>query len=144
MTVKEDYAPSPSGWVRDQVEKYEASDGREANTVRGMPIVVVTSRGARSGKLRKNPVMRVERDREYAVIASKGGAPRNPQWVYNLLADSRVWLQDGPERHEYVARLVDGEERATWWDRAVEAFPDYASYQKKTTREIPVFVLTRA
>ncbi|MGH3509404.1 MAG: nitroreductase family deazaflavin-dependent oxidoreductase [Nocardioidaceae bacterium] len=144
MTLIGEYRPSTQGWVRDQVERFEASAGAEANDIRGMPIVVVTSRGAKSGRLRKNPVMRVEHDGEYAVVASKGGAPRHPQWFHNLVADPVVELQDGPERHEYVARLASGEERAAWWGRAVAAYPDYAAYQERTEREIPVFVLTRS
>lgn len=144
MALIGEYKPSTQEWVRDQVERFEASGGAEANDIRGMPIVVVTSRGARSGKLRKNPVMRVEHDEEYAVVASKGGAPSHPEWFHNLVADPHVELQDGADRHDYVARLVTGEERARWWERAVEAFPDYAAYREKTEREIPVFVLTRA
>jgi deazaflavin-dependent oxidoreductase (nitroreductase family) len=131
--------------VRDQVAAYEESDGERANTLRdtGYPIVVITSVGARSGNLRKNPVMRVERDGTYVAIASKGGAPDHPEWYYNFLAHPRVDVQDGPEKHSYAVRLAEGEEREEWWDYAVETWPTYASYQEKTDREIPVFVLER-
>ena len=140
MTVNGEYAPSPTDWVREQVEKYEASGGAEANTLRGVPIVVITSRGARSGTLRKNPVMRVEHDGDYAAIASNGGDPVHPAWFHNFVAHPHVLLQDGAERHEYVARRVEGEERATWWKRANAVWPHYDEYQEKTDREIPVFV----
>ena len=138
-----EYEPSPAGWVRDQVAAYEASGGAEANTLRGGadPIVVITSRGVKSGKLRKNPVMRVERDGKYVAVASKGGAPDHPVWYYNFLNDPVVQLQDGPEPRLYEARLLEGEERAEWWDLAVATWPTYASYQEKTDREIPVFLL---
>jgi deazaflavin-dependent oxidoreductase (nitroreductase family) len=143
MTLTGEYAPSPADWVRDQVEKFEASNGAEANTLRdtGDPIVVITSVGARSGKLRKNPVMRVERDGKYVAIASKGGAPENPTWYHNFVANPVVELQDGPVRKAYRARLVEGEERADWWQLAVDTWPTYAEYQQRTDREIPVFVL---
>jgi deazaflavin-dependent oxidoreductase (nitroreductase family) len=143
MTLQGEYEPSKAKWVRDQVAAYEASGGREANTLRdsGDPIVVITSVGAKSGKLRKNPVMRVEKDGVYAAVASYGGGPENPTWYANFLAHPLVDLQDGPEPKPYRARLTEGEERAEWWDRAVETWPTYASYQKKTDREIPVFVL---
>lgn len=146
MTLHGEYEPSASKWVRDQVEEYEASNGERANILRGhpeWPIVVVTSVGHKSGKLRKNPVMRVEHDGVYAAIASYGGAPDHPEWFHNILADPRVDLQDGPEPHEYVARLAQGEERAEWWERAVAQFAPYAEYQQKTDREIPVFLLER-
>ncbi|MFC5177556.1 nitroreductase family deazaflavin-dependent oxidoreductase [Nocardioides taihuensis] len=146
MTLVGEYEPSPSQWVRDQVEEYEASGGTRANVLRGnpdWPIVVITSRGARSGKLRKNPVMRVEHDGVYAAVASKGGAPEHPEWYHNFVADPHVLLQDGPEPQEYVARIVEGEERAVWWERAVAQFAPYAEYQQNTDREIPVFVLER-
>jgi F420H(2)-dependent quinone reductase len=138
-----DYEPSPYGWVREQVAEYEASDGRRANTLRdtGLPIVVVTTRGNKSGKLRKTPLMRVEHEGTYAVIASLGGAPKHPVWYHNLLADPHVELQDGPVVHELVAREVHGPEREQWWERAVAAFPDYAAYQQRTERTIPVLVL---
>jgi len=144
MTLTGNYVPSKSDWVREQVEKYEASGGAEGNEIMGLPIVVITSRGAKSGNLRKNPVMRVEHDGVYAAVASKGGAPEHPEWFHNLVADPQVDLQDGPEPASYVARIASGEERAEWWERAVAAFPNYAEYQTKTDREIPVFLLERA
>jgi len=144
MALQGEYEPSTSEWVRDQVATYEATGGAEGNTVQDRPIVVVTSRGAKSGKLRKNPVMRVEHDGVYVAIASKGGAPEHPEWFHNFRAEPQVDLQDGPEPHEYVARLVEGEERAEWWERAVAAFPPYAEYETKTDREIPVFLLEPA
>ena len=143
MALQGEYEPSPSKWVRDQVEVYERTGGAEGNTIMGRPVVVITSRGARSGKLRKNPVMRVEHDGVYAAVASKGGAPDHPEWFHNFVADPQVDLQDGPVRHDYVARLASGEERAQWWGRAVAAFPPYAEYAEKTDREIPVFLLER-
>ena len=140
------YEPSTWDWVREQVETFERSEGSEANTFAdtGLPIVVVTSRGARSGKLRKTPLMRVEHDGKYAAVASVGGAPKHPVWYFNLKADPRVELQDGPVRQDMVAREVTGDEKATWWDRAVQAYPSYADYQAATGREIPVFVLEPA
>jgi F420H(2)-dependent quinone reductase len=144
MTLTGNYVPSSSEWVRDQVETYERSGGKEGNEIMGLPIVVITSRGAKSGNLRKNPVMRVEHDGVYAAVASKGGTPENPEWYHNLVAHPEVDLQDGPEPASYVARVVTGDERAEWWGRAVAAFPNYAEYQTKTDREIPVFVLERA
>jgi deazaflavin-dependent oxidoreductase (nitroreductase family) len=112
--------------------------------MRGMPVIILTTQGARSGKLRKSPLMRVEHDGDYAVVASLGGAPQHPVWYHNVVANPDVELQDGAEKHDYVAREVTGEEKATWWKRAVTAYPDYAEYQQKTSREIPVFVLERA
>jgi deazaflavin-dependent oxidoreductase (nitroreductase family) len=143
MTLTGEYAPSPEDWVREQVEKYEATDGAEANTLRdtGDPIVVITSVGAKSGKLRKNPVMRVERDGKYVAVASKGGAPEHPTWYHNFVANPVVELQDGPVKKTYRARLVEGEERADWWQYAVQTWPTYGEYQKKTDRQIPVFLL---
>jgi deazaflavin-dependent oxidoreductase (nitroreductase family) len=141
MAINGEYEPSPAQWVRDQVEEYEGSGGTRGTTMRGMPVVILTNKGAKSGKIRKTPLMRVEHDGRYAVVASQGGAPRHPTWYHNLVADPRVQLQDGPVRRDMVAREVTGDEKAEWWDRAVEAFPDYADYQKKTDREIPVFVL---
>jgi F420H(2)-dependent quinone reductase len=145
MPIEGIYEPSPSEWVRDQVEAYERSGGSEANTLRdtGLPIVVVTTKGNKSGKVRKTPLMRVENDGEYALVASKGGAPTHPVWYYNLLADPDVQIQDGPEPAEYSVREVSGDERQLWWDRAVKAYPPYAEYQAKTERQIPVFVATR-
>jgi F420H(2)-dependent quinone reductase len=145
MALSGEYVPSKQQWVRDQVAAYEESRGERANTLRdtGYPIVVITSIGARSGNLRKNPVMRVERDGTYVAIASLGGAPKNPEWYHNLLAHPEVDLQDGAEKHTYAARLVTGDERQEWWDYAVETWPTYAEYQQRTDREIPVFVLER-
>jgi deazaflavin-dependent oxidoreductase (nitroreductase family) len=142
MTLVGKYERGTSGWAAEQVEKYEASGGQQANKIQGRPIVVITSVGSKSGKLRKNPVMRVEHDGEYAAVASKGGAPEHPSWFHNFVAHPDVDLQDGPEAAPYVARLVTGAEREVWWERAVEAFPPYAGYQVKTDREIPVFVLS--
>jgi deazaflavin-dependent oxidoreductase (nitroreductase family) len=141
MLLEGEYAPSPAQWVRDQVERIESSGGADGTVMRGMPVIVMTMRGAKSGKLRKVPVMRVEHDGVYAAVASLGGAPRNPLWYANLVADPHVLLQDGPVRREMTAREVHGPEKALWWERAVEAFPDYATYQAKTDRQIPVFVL---
>jgi deazaflavin-dependent oxidoreductase (nitroreductase family) len=141
MPLTGEYAPSAAKWARDQAEQFEASGGSEANTLRGRPIIVLTSVGAKSGKLRKTPLMRVEHDGAYAVVASKGGAPEHPTWYWNLVEEPHVELQDGAVRKDYDARLVEGDERATWWARAVEAWPDYAGYQTRTDREIPVFVL---
>jgi deazaflavin-dependent oxidoreductase (nitroreductase family) len=143
MPLSGEYEPSTSDWAREQAETYEATGGADAGDLRGRPVIVLTSVGAKSGKLRKTALMRVEHDGEYAVIGSLGGAPKHPVWVFNLRKNPRVELQDGPERHDYQAREADGEERATWWKRAVEAFPPYADYQLKTDRVIPVFVLTR-
>ena len=144
MPLSGEYGPSTSAWARKQAEAYEASDGRRAGEIAGRPVVVLTSVGARTGLLRKTALMRVEHDGEYAVVGSLGGGPKNPVWVYNLRAEPRVELQDGEARHDYVAREVDGAERAAWWERAVAAFPTYADYERKTERLIPVFVLTRA
>jgi F420H(2)-dependent quinone reductase len=136
------YEPSPSDWAREHVQRFEESGGTPGNTPGGRPIIVMTSVGAQSGKLRKTPLMRVEHGGEYAVVASLGGAPKHPVWYHNLKKNPHVELQDGPVKRDYRAREVTGEEKAVWWDRAVAAYPDYADYQKKTTREIPVFVLT--
>ena len=146
MPVEGEYGPSPRGWVREQVEQYESSGGTEGTTLRdtGLPVVIITNRGARSGKLRKTPVMRVEHDGRYAAVASQGGAPTHPLWYFNFRADPNVELQDGPGRQDMVAREVTGDERAQWWERAVAAYPPYAEYQQRTTRQIPVFVLEPA
>lgn len=142
MSLSGEYAPSPAQWVRKQVELYEGSGGTSGTTMRGMPVIIVTTRGARSGKLRKVPLMRVEHDGEYAAVASQGGAPKNPVWYFNLVADPQVEVRDGAVVRAMTAREVRGEEKAIWWQRCVAAFPDYAEYQVKTDREIPVFVLT--
>ena len=143
MPLTGTYEPSPQQWVPEQADVYESSRATRGPTLRdtGIPVVVVTSRGARSGALRKNPVMRVEHEGCYAAVASKGGAPEHPVWYYNMLAEPLVEVQDGPRRQDMRARLVTGEERQQWWDRAVAVFPDYADYQRRTEREIPVFVL---
>ncbi len=142
MPLTGEYEPSTADWVREQVDTYEASDGREANTLRetGIPVVIVTSRGASSGKLRKFALMRVEYDGEYALVASMGGAPRNPAWYHNLVAEPLVMIQDGPEPHDFVTHIAEGDERSRWWQRAVDVFAPYADYEKKTDRIIPVFV----
>jgi deazaflavin-dependent oxidoreductase (nitroreductase family) len=142
--VTNEYVPSPADWVREQVEKYEASGGAQGNTLRGKPVIILTTRGNKTGVIRKIPLMRVEHDGHYAVVASQGGAPTHPVWYHNLVADPNVQLQDGPSPKRYVAREAEGEERDVWWKRAVEAWPDYAEYQKKTDRRIPVFVLDPA
>lgn len=142
MPLTGEYEPSPSEWAREQAETYEATGGADANTLRGVPIIVLTSVGAKSGKLRKTPLMRVEHEGEYAIVASMGGAPQHPTWYHNLKANPHVELQDGPEKKDYLAREVTGEEKATWWERAIAVWPDYQEYQDKTDRQIPVFVLT--
>ena len=141
MPIEGEYEPSPTSWVRDQVDLYESSGGTQGTTMRGLPVVILTTRGNKSGKVRKSPLMRVEHDGKYAVVASLGGAPKHPVWYYNLLGDPHVELQDGSEKRDMVAREVTGQDKADWWERAVAAFPDYAAYQAKTDREIPVFVL---
>jgi F420H(2)-dependent quinone reductase len=143
MPLEGEYAPSTSDWARKQAERFEASNGAEANTLRGMPIIVLTTVGAKSGKLRKTALMRVEHEGAYAAVASLGGAPKHPVWYFNVKANPHVELQDGAERHDYLAREVSGDERAAWWERAVAAYPPYADYQEKTDRLIPVFVLER-
>ena len=143
MPLEGEYAPSTSGWARKQAEEFEASNGERANTLRGLPIVLLTSVGAKTGKLRKTALMRVEHDGSYAVVASLGGAPKHPVWYWNLRKHPHVELQDGAEKHDYEARELEGAEREEWWARAVEAYPPYADYQRKTDRLIPVFLLTR-
>ncbi len=146
MPIEGEYEPSPAQWVRDQVEEYERSGGSKANTLRdtGLPVIIVTTRGSKSGKVRKFALMRVEHDGEYALVASKGGAPANPVWYYNLKADpAAVVIQDGPEPFDARVRELTGAERSRWWERAVAAYPPYAEYQEKTDRQIPVFVATR-
>lgn len=144
MPLQGEYEPSPAQWVRDQVEEYESSGGTKGTTLQGVPVVVITSVGATSGKLRKNPVMRIEHDGVYAAVASKGGAPENPSWYRNLVDHPLVELQDGKSKGDYIAHRTAGEERGVWWRRALDVWPDYASYQGKTDREIPVFVLEPA
>jgi len=143
MPLVGEYEPGTSTWARKQAEAFEASDGQRSNHLQGRPIMLLTTIGAKSGKLRKTPLMRVEHDGEYAAVASLGGAPKHPVWYWNVLKHPHVELQDGDEKHDYVARELEGDERETWWARAVEAYPSYAAYQKKTDRVIPVFLLTR-
>jgi deazaflavin-dependent oxidoreductase (nitroreductase family) len=142
MPISGTYQPSPSKWARDQAELMESSNGTKGITLSGKPVVLLTTVGARTGALRKTPLMRVEHDGSYAVVASRGGAPLNPQWYFNLVANPDVELRDGPMVTEYTAREAIGEERALWWSRAVEVWPAYDDYQKLTKREIPIFVLT--
>ncbi|MFD4293967.1 nitroreductase family deazaflavin-dependent oxidoreductase [Rhodococcus sp. NPDC058505] len=142
MPLTGEYEPSPSKWAADQADLYESSGGTKGTTMNGMSVVLLTTRGARTGKLRKTPLMRVEHGGEYAIVASLGGAPKNPVWYHNVVADPHVELQDGPVKRDMTAREVTGDEKQVWWDRAVAAFPDYADYQRKTDRQIPVFVLT--
>jgi deazaflavin-dependent oxidoreductase (nitroreductase family) len=145
MAIDGEYRPSTAQWVRDQVEAYEGSGGTAGTTLRdtGMPVVVVTNVGAKSGAVRKTPLMRVEHEGAYLAVGSKGGAPQNPVWVYNLRKNPQVVLQDGTQKWDMTARELSGEERAAWWERAVAAYPPYAEYQQKTERLIPVFVLER-
>jgi deazaflavin-dependent oxidoreductase (nitroreductase family) len=147
MPLEGEYEPSPEAWVREQVERYEATGGREANTLRdtGIPIAVFWTRGARTGKVRKNGLMRVEHEGAYAMVGSQGGAPKDPAWVANLRRHpDQVTVQDGPEPWDGVAREVTGEEKRQWWERAVAVYPEYERYQQRTDREIPVFVVERA
>ena len=143
MPLEGEYAPGKANWALKQVELYESSGGTEGTTLHGRPVIVLTTLGAKTGKIRKTALMRVEHEGEYAVVASLGGAPKHPVWFYNVRAHPHVELQDETEKHDYTAREVTGDEKALWWERAVAAFPPYAGYQKKTEREIPVFVLTR-
>jgi deazaflavin-dependent oxidoreductase (nitroreductase family) len=142
MPLEGEYAPSPWDWSREQADKYAESGGADAADMKGMPIILLTTIGAKTGKLRKTPLMRVEHNGEYACVASLGGAPKNPVWYYNIAKNPRVELQDGSVTQDYDAREVFGDEKAVWWERAVQAYPDYADYQTKTDRQIPVFVLT--
>jgi deazaflavin-dependent oxidoreductase (nitroreductase family) len=141
MPLTGEYEPSTAGWARKQAERYEQTNGAEAGDLRGRPVIVLTSVGARTGKLRKTALMRVEHDGTYAVVASLGGAAKHPVWYHNLRQHPQVELQDGPTVRDYTAREVTGDEKAVWWARAVEVWPDYAKYQKKTDRQIPVFLL---
>jgi deazaflavin-dependent oxidoreductase (nitroreductase family) len=143
MPLSGEYAPSTSDWARRQAETFVESGGAEAAHLRGKPIIVMTSVGAKSGLLRMTPLMRVEHDGRYAVVASKGGADEHPVWYHNLVKNPHVELQDGSEKHDYLAHEAQGGERDQWWARAVEVWPDYAQYQTKTDRVLPVFVLTR-
>jgi len=141
MPLTGEYEPSTIDWARKQADVFEASNGHEGNLMRGMPIIVLTTVGAKSGKLRKTALMRVEHDGNYAVVASLGGAPKHPVWYFNILAQPQVELHDVGYKGDFIAREVSGVEKAKWWQRAVTAYPDYADYQAKTDREIPVFVL---
>jgi deazaflavin-dependent oxidoreductase (nitroreductase family) len=143
MPLSGEYAPSTSDWAREQAEAYEASGGDQAGDLRGMPVIVLTTVGAKTGLLRKTALMRVEHDGEYAVVGSLGGAPKHPVWVHNIRKNPHVELQDGTDKHDYTARETEGDEYAEWWKRAVAAYPPYADYQLRTERVIPVFVLTR-
>ena len=136
MPLEGTYEPSQWDWVREQVETYERTDGREANTLRetGIPIIIVTSRGASSGNLRKFALMRVEHEGEYALVASKGGAPEHPAWYHNLMAEPLVMIQDGPKPADYMTSIIEGDERQAWWERAVAVYTPYAEYQEKTDR----------
>lgn len=144
MPLSGDYEPSTSDWARENAEKYMESGGTEGTELKGKPVILLTTIGAKSGKIRKTPLMRVEHDGQYAVVASLGGAPKNPVWYYNIKKNPRVELQDGTTTGDYDAREVFDDEKAAWWERAVAAWPDYAEYQKNTDRQIPVFVLTPA
>jgi deazaflavin-dependent oxidoreductase (nitroreductase family) len=141
MPLTGEYAPSTAAWARKQAETYEQTNGEKAADLRGRPIIVLSSIGAKTGKLRKTPLMRVEHDGVYAVVGSKGGAPTHPVWVYNLRKNPHVELQDGPTKRDYTARETSGDEKAVWWKRAVATWPDYATYQTRTKRQIPLFVL---
>ena len=144
MPLHGEYVPSPSQWVRDQVEVYERTGGAEGATLQGKPVIILTTRGARTGKLRKIPLMRVEHEGRYAAVASMGGAPEHPFWYHNLVAEPQIELQDGAQKWDMTARELSGAEREEWWQRAVAAFPPYADYQERTEREIPVFLLEPA
>jgi F420H(2)-dependent quinone reductase len=147
MPLEGNYEPSAWDWVREQVETYERTGGREGNTLwdTGLPVIIVTMQGNKSGSIRKIALMRVEHDGEYALVGSQGGRPNDPAWVHNLRADpTAVMVQDGPEPFDAVVREVTGNERAEWWERAVDVYPAYADYQEKTARTIPVFIASRA
>ena len=141
MPLTGEYEPSSATWAREQAELYEATNGEKGGELRGKPVIVLTSVGAKTGKLRKSALMRVEHEGVYAVVASLGGAPKNPVWYQNLKSNPHVALQDRATKHDYLAREVSGDEKAIWWERAVQAWPDYATYQARTDRQIPVFVL---
>ncbi len=147
MTIDGDYVPSTWQWVSDQVEAYERSGGTEANTLRdtGIPVIIVTMRGKSSGLVRKIALMRVEHEGEYALVASVGGAPSNPAWYNNLVANpNEVLVQDGPTPVAMTVRELEGDERAVWWERSVAVFPTYGEYQQKTERTIPVLLASPA
>jgi deazaflavin-dependent oxidoreductase (nitroreductase family) len=142
MPLTGEYEPSTSDWSRENAETFMASGGTEGTELKGRPVILLTTIGAKSGKIRKTPLMRVEHEGEYAVVASLGGAPKHPVWYFNIKAHPDVELQDGTVTTDYHSREVFGDEKAVWWERAVATWPDYADYQKKTDRQIPVFVLT--
>jgi F420H(2)-dependent quinone reductase len=142
MPLTGEYEPSTSDWARENAETYMKSGGTDGTELKGKPVILLTTVGAKTGKIRKTPLMRVENDGEYAVVASLGGAPKHPVWYWNIKKNPRVELQDGEVTKDYEAREVVGDDKTVWWERAVEAWPDYADYQKKTDRQIPVFVLT--
>lgn len=144
MDADSEYAPSPRDYVRETVDLYESTDGAEGNTLNGRPIIILTTTGAKTGKIRKTPLMRIEHEGSYAVVASMGGAPNNPVWYHNIVAHPEVELQDGATRKQYVAHEASGEEKAQWWARATQTWPDYDTYQTKTDRQIPLFVLSPA
>ena len=143
MTVDREYAPSPTDWVREQADAYEASNGAEAGDFQGIPIVLLTTVGAASGKLRKSPLIRIEHDGQYAIVASNGGKTHHPAWYGNVLKNPRVTLQDGEERHDYTARQLHGDEYDHWWQRGVGVYAGFTGYLDTANRVIPVFVLTR-
>jgi deazaflavin-dependent oxidoreductase (nitroreductase family) len=140
MPLEGRYEPSPVDWVRKQVEQFESSDGREGNTMKDLPVIVLTTKGARTGNIRKSPLMRVEHDGKYLIVASLGGAPSHPVWYHNVVANPTVEIQDGATRQDMATRELDGDEREVWWKRAVDAFPPYAEYQEKTSRVIPILI----
>jgi deazaflavin-dependent oxidoreductase (nitroreductase family) len=140
MPLEGHYEPSPVDWVRKQVEQFESSDGREGNTMKDLPVIVLTTKGARTGNIRKSPLMRVEHDGKYLIVASLGGAPSHPVWYHNVVANPTVEIQDGATRQDMATRELDGDEREVWWKRAVGAFPPYAEYQEKTSRVIPILI----
>jgi deazaflavin-dependent oxidoreductase (nitroreductase family) len=142
MPLTGEYEPSTSDWARENAETYMKSGGTDGTELKGKRVILLTTVGAKTGKIRKTPLMRVENDGEYAVVASLGGAPKHPVWYWNIKKNPRVELQDGEVTKDFEAREVVGEDKAVWWERAVEAWPDYADYQRKTDRQIPVFVLT--
>ncbi|MEY9926265.1 deazaflavin-dependent oxidoreductase (nitroreductase family) [Catenulispora sp. GP43] len=142
MATDSEYAPSPRDYVRETVDLYESTDGAEGNLLNGRPIIILTTTGAKTGKTRKTPLMRIEHDGSYAVVASMGGAPQHPVWYHNIVAHPEVELQDGATKKQYLAHEAAGEEKAQWWARATAAWPDYDTYQTKTDRQIPLFVLT--
>jgi deazaflavin-dependent oxidoreductase (nitroreductase family) len=144
VTANAEYEASPAEWVRNQVELYESTGGADGNTLRGKPVIILTTVGNKSGKIRKTPLMRVEHNGSYAIVASQGGAPKHPVWYHNVVADPNVHLQDGPEPKKYVAHEATGDEKALWWERATAVWPDYDEYQTKTDRPIPLFVLDPA